>query len=411
MKSCNILRGHDIVCFGPGDWWNMNPSCATRIMTRLSSANRIIYINPISSDLLGISAKSKLALKISRKLKSCLKYLKKANSNLYIFSPFFLPVQGNAVIDYMNNAFIWLQITALFFFLHIKNPLLWIENIRAADFIPFYKWKFIVYHASDLFDHCPYTRNKEKLRLRETAVSEKSDLIICVSKKLYENKQHRNSNAEYLPHGVDFDKFYKPSASANSFEQLMNRKHPFIGYFGTLTALNDIKLLEYCAAKLPQMTFVFAGRITAGDYTRLIALPNTVFLGKIPYSQIPVLCSLFDVCLLPWILNDWISHCNPLKLFEYMASGNPIVSIPIPEVADNYSDIISIAHNKYDFCAAIEWELKNDTTFRRRKRIAIARRNDWRNQIVRISKMIDICLNKGILYERQTANEEQSVSV
>jgi hypothetical protein len=57
--SSNILQNQDIVCFAPGDWWGMNPSCTTHIMKKLAEKNKVIYINPISSDLFGMSKKKK----------------------------------------------------------------------------------------------------------------------------------------------------------------------------------------------------------------------------------------------------------------------------------------------------------------------------------------------------------------
>jgi glycosyltransferase involved in cell wall biosynthesis len=93
-------------------------------------------------------------------------------------------------------------------------------------------------------------------------------------------------------------------------------------------------------------------------------------------------------------MSKWIVGCNPLKLFEYMACGKPIVSVPINEVVCNYSDIVSIADNKEDFCRAITWELQNDTTVRRGKRIAVARQHSWNNQIDSLSCLIQQGLSR-----------------
>jgi len=90
--------------------------------------------------------------------------------------------------------------------------------------------------------------------------------------------------------------------------------------------------------------------------------------------------------MLQWKMGKWIESCNPLKMFEYMASGRPIVSVPIKE-AMQYSEIISIAHNKEEFCKAIRWELQNDTVERSRRRIEIAGNHSWDNHIEKITKL------------------------
>lgn len=350
--------------------------------------NRIIHINPISSDLLGIRARKGLYTRIVRKLRSFLKFFRQVNPNLYVLSPVFLPFQGNPVLDRINNIILKTQLTTVMFLLRMKKPLLWIDNVRAADFIKNFSWQLIVYHASDCFEECPYTNNKAKLKEREAYVSNNSDVIICVSKKLYEAKQNVKAKVHYLPHGVDFEFFRKAVEDHQTFDRIFQRSRFIAGYFGTLTAQNDIELLEYCAVNLPNVYFVFAGQITAGDYGKLSKMPNVIFLGRVPYKKIASLCATFDVCLLPWKMNKWIANCNPLKLFEYMASGKPIVSVPICEIVDKYSGIVSLAETKEEYCNAIVWELNNDTDERRCLRIETARKHSWDNHIQRLSHII-----------------------
>lgn len=384
----NMIQDQDIVCFAPGDWWGMNPSCTTHIMKRLAEKNKVIYINPISSDLFGMSRKKKRVARIIRKLKSVIKLFRRVNHNLYVVSPIFLPVQGTLLLDRVNNVLITMQLKLLQFFLKVKKPILWIGNVRVADFISHFNQQLVVYHVSDRLDECPYTHNKEKLRLRETTISQKSDLIVCVSKKLYEWKKDSKANVHYLPHGVDFTLFREAGEQNICLEELDKIPKPIAGYFGTMTANNDIELLLYCAHKLPDVSFVFAGQITGGDYSELLQMPNVYYLGRLPYEKIPFLCAGFDVCMLQWKINAWIRHCNPLKLFEYMASGRPIISVHIDEVAEKYSDVISIANNKKEFCNAITWELRNDTAERRNSRIRIAEQHSWDSHIEKLSQII-----------------------
>jgi len=163
---------------------------------------------------------------------------------------------------------------------------------------------------------------------------------------------------------------------------------PIAGYYGTLTIENDIELLQYCAMQLREVSFVFAGQVTSGDFEGLFKQPNVYFLGRIPYEQIPALCACFDVCLLQWKMDEWIRFCNPLKFFEYMASGKPIVSIPIDEIAERYSDVVSVATTKEEYCKAITWELNNDTHERAHQRIKIAQEHNWDNHIEQLSHIL-----------------------
>ncbi len=387
-----MIEDYNVVCFGPSDWWGMNPSCATHIMQKLATENKILYVNPFSSDLL-VSIKKGFGGRVIRKLKSILRFLRRPQNNLYVFSPIFFPYQGSKIIDAINNFFLGLQIKIICLFLHISKPILWVENIRAADLLGWFTPLLIVYHVSDLFTEDGYTGNLESLRQREERVSQASDVLICVSKRLYEAKNTEHHSVFYMPHGVDFELFRKASNNGDvSIEQLANVPRPIAGYYGTLTAYNDVELLQYCAEKLKDFSFVLAGQITGGDYRQLSILSNVYLLGKLNYKQIPKLCKCFDVCLLPWKMSKWIRFCNPLKFFEYMASGKPIVSIPIDEIVENYSDVVSVAGTKEEYCNAITWELENDNNERAQRRIEVAKEHSWNSHIERLSQIISEAL-------------------
>jgi len=382
-----MLKNFDIVTFGPSDFWANNPSCCTHIMQKLSAGNRIIYVNPISSDLLAVRSRKGIFVRVVRKLKSILKFVRKVDKGFYVLSPVFVPIQGNVFFDKVNNFLLKSQLGTLMLFVGIKRPLLWIENVRAADFITSFKWKLVVYHVSDRFEECPYTNNKEKLRQREALVTGSSDVIICVSDELYQSKSNAKAQVHYLAHGVDFERFRNAAESNEVSEDIFNVAHPIAGYFGTLTAENDIEMLEYCAEKNQDVSFVLAGRITAGDYSKLQQMPNVFFTGQVPYERVPAMCANFDVCLMPWKMNKWIVNCNPLKLKEYMASGRPIVSVKINEV-NKYSELISIAETKEQFSRAVKWELANDSAERRKKRIEIAKQHSWNGHVERLCEII-----------------------
>lgn len=380
-----MLEGYDIICFAPTDFWGMNPSCTTHIMKMLSRKNLVLYVNPFSSDLAG--ERRGIWRRVPRKIKSMAKFLRRVGNNFYVFSPWFLPIQGTKTFDALNNLLLRVQLGIVRHITGIHRPLLWIENLRAADMLDYFDPVLTVFHISDLFAECPYTVNRQILRRREEIIINRSDLIICVSQRLQQAKSKSGKKVAYLPHGVDFEFFREADENDAELENLKQVPRPRAGYFGTMTANNDIELLSFCAQKLPHISFVLAGEITGGDYSQLTKLDNVHFLGKVPYEKIPNLCASFDVCMLQWKMNDWIRHCNPLKLFEYMASGRPIVSVPIEEVKQ-YCELLSIAESKEAFCEAILWEMEHDTPERAKHRIEIARKHSWNNHIEQLSLLI-----------------------
>ena len=89
-----------------------------------------------------------------------------------------------------------------------------------------------------------------------------------------------------------------------------------------------------------------------------------------------------------WKMNEWMHYCSPVKTKEYLAMGKPVVSIPIPEVVDTFSDLISIAATPAEFLQKIEWELKNDSEIRRNRRIAKVWNDTWDQKVREISDII-----------------------
>jgi glycosyltransferase involved in cell wall biosynthesis len=386
-----MLSGRQILCFGPSDWWSMNPSCTTHIMCRLAHANRVLYVNPFSSDLraaTGSGQRRGLGTRIARKLKSLTRGLRKPAEHLYVFSPLFVPIQGRRVLDAFNDFCLRSQIRGVCRLLRFDRPILWLENVRAADALSWFRPSMTVYHISDLFATDSYTSNVRRQEAREQRISAGSDLLICVSRDLYELKRRRRDDVHYLPHGVDFELFRQAAEREAPLPEIAHIPRPIAGYFGTMTAHNDIEMMTYCARNLPGVSFVFAGQVTAGDYAELSSVKNVHLLGRLPYEKIPRLCAGFDVCMLQWKMSDWIRTCNPLKMLEYMASGRPIVSVEINE-ARQYADVISIAGNKEEFCRAIEWELHNDTPERKAKRIEMAASHSWSRHVERLSELIE----------------------
>jgi len=399
-----MLMGHNIICFAPNDWWGMNLSCATHIMLRLARHNRVLFVNPFSSDISGAKGLGILA-RIVRKARSMARFLRRPHRNLYVFSPIFMPIQGKGFVDRLNNIILKLQMQAVCRVAGISKPILWVENLRASDMLEWFDSEAVVYHVSDLFTRCKYTSNRAALELREQNIVKSSDVVICVSEQLYSLMSARHSRVYYVPHGVDFQLFRHAAENGDSAVELAGVSRPIAGYFGTLTGNNDIELLEYCVRNLPDVSFVLAGQITGGDYSRLLERPNVYHLGKLAYQKIPLLCAGFNVCMLPWKVTEWIRSCNPLKLFEYMASGRPIVSVQINEVVNKYSDLISVAADKEEFCRLLSHELTNDTAERAARRIKEASEHNWDAVVLQLSGLI-----KGALSAREKATEEEVVA-
>jgi len=127
------------------------------------------------------------------------------------------------------------------------------------------------------------------------------------------------------------------------------------------------------------------GPISA-DIRRFAPYKNIYFLGPKPYEQIPHYGKVFDVSMMPWNLNRWIQYCNPVKAKEYLAIGNPIVTMYYPEV-EPYNDLMYIAHTYQDFMTQIRLALAEDSQLREKRRRAVVEET-WDSKAQQIIQFI-----------------------
>jgi glycosyltransferase involved in cell wall biosynthesis len=187
----------------------------------------------------------------------------------------------------------------------------------------------------------------------ERRLMEKSDLVIVSSSRLYETKRCYNPNTFLVTHGVDVAHFRNAclpaTAAPRDWPEL---RHPVIGFFGLIADWVDIKVIRYLAASRPDWSFVLIGEVQT-DISALREMPNVHLLGRRSYQSLPAYCKMFDVAVLPFVVNELTLAANPLKLREYLAAGLPVVATPLPEVV-KLNGLVRTARTQPEFLDQIE---------------------------------------------------------
>lgn len=159
-------------------------------------------------------------------------------------------------------------------------------------------------------------------------------------------------NLAFATNGVDVDKFreIKEDFPFNeAFRRVLEKKHKIVGYYGALAKWFDYDLLKYAAEQLPDVEFVLIGKLFDSSYGASGAekVPNIHFIGPVPYQDIPQYGGRFDICTIPFQVNNITNATSPLKLFEYMALGKPILTTAMLESSKYRS--VNIAADPADF--------------------------------------------------------------
>jgi glycosyltransferase involved in cell wall biosynthesis len=195
----------------------------------------------------------------------------------------------------------------------------------------------------------------------------RADAVFAVSDSLCE--YNKEFNPTMLPNGCDFEHFGKYANPACD----MISGSPVIGFYGAVASWLDWEIINYCIEQRPEYSFVFVGP----GYSR--SLPantkNSFFLGERSYSSLPKYLYSFDVAIIPFEIKPMTLGCDPIKCYEYLASGIPVVSTPIPQVV-KLAPAVRIGSTKEEFLAQIDDAVANPDLLKK-ERIALARENSW----------------------------------
>jgi glycosyltransferase involved in cell wall biosynthesis len=164
-----------------------------------------------------------------------------------------------------------------------------------------------------------------------------------------------------------------------------------LGYAGLVSSRLDLPLLAELAAIRPEWRLVLVGEIVpAGCQTelaRLTALPNVTLAGPRPAAEMPGIIARWDVGLIPYRVNEETRRASPLKLYEYLAAGLPVVSADVPAVRP-FAGLIEIAGGPEETAVAVARALATDSAAARAGRRAAVREHSWDARVESLSAML-----------------------
>jgi hypothetical protein len=195
-----------------------------------------------------------------------------------------------------------------------------------------------------------------------------------------------------FPSSVDVVHFQQALDRSRVHPQQEAIPHPRLGFYGVLDERFDPELVGEVADAHPEWQIVLAGPVVKIDPERLPKRANIHYLGQQPYERLPDLLAGWDVCLMPFAINEATKFISPTKVLEYMAARLPIVSTPIADVVNPYGHVVAIAHDAREFVAACEAALAQ-TPEQRAKMVeamnAIVAATSWDNTATHMRELID----------------------
>ena len=235
-------------------------------------------------------------------------------------------------------------------------------------------WKLVY----DCMDHyAGFVDVSSDMLALEKTLSGGSDLVLASARRLYDEQSQLNPNCLFLPNAGQFDHFNTVPEQIPA--ELREISRPCIGYYGAISTWFDSGLVARLAQERLGWSFILVGSTWGAELEPVRGLKNVYLLGEKPYEILPAYLHQFDVCFIPFLKTPLTDATNPVKMFEYLSAGKPVVATDLDELR-NYQDQLYLVSSPNDWLPMLEKALKEDSKERVEKRIEFARQNTWKQR-------------------------------
>jgi glycosyltransferase involved in cell wall biosynthesis len=299
--------------------------------------------------------------RILKRFKKAIFILKKVQPNIFVLSPIAIPFNhGHWLIKFFNQKILGFYIFLVTKYLKLDRPLIWTYHPYMLSALEYFRKSQLIYHCVDDLSGIP--RIDKSFCIEETKLIEKSDIVFVTSQTLLERSISINPNSYYFSNVADIKHFKTSRYNIQLPREYDQIKTPRIGYVGALSDYKiDFNLLLKIVDMRPDWSWVLIGSEIEGQSNPTVAelfnKKNVYFLGDKPYDQLPKYLSGFDVGLLPQLINQYTDSMFPMKLYEYLAAGVPVVSSKLKIFSNDIPGVLVVESSEFSFVGAIEKQL------------------------------------------------------
>ncbi|MBI4719261.1 MAG: glycosyltransferase [Planctomycetes bacterium] len=384
-----MIEGRTIVCLASS--WDYDPTSKHHIMRVLSQRNRIVWVN-YHGTRRPLLNRADVEASVAT-LRHVASGIRPVSDTFVQVTPLVIPGARGALARRLHQRMLIAQIRRA------------IRRVSGGSPGPLQVWAFapdVPYLVGQFGEECfvyycvdDYTRfeglDSQHITEAENELVDRADVVITTSEGLHEAKRSRRADALLVRHGVDYRHFASawrdpPPRPAD----IADITAPIFGFFGLIQFWVDRRLIAEAARLRPHYQFVLIGDAPA-DVGALSRMGNVRMLGRRPNASLPAYCAAFEAGLMPFTRTDMTRSINPIKMYEYLAAGLPIISTTLPE-AQRFAGPVLFADTPAAFAEACDRVLAAARPGRREEISRLVSGESWESKVELLSQLI---LNRG----------------
>lgn len=391
-----MIKGKDIICISSIDWDFVWQGHQEIMSSFAKNGNRVLFIENTGVRRPSLKDFPRLKKRLVNWLNSA-KGFRQGLPNLYVFSPLILPFPYSRIARRINRYLLLGAIKRWMKIMNFHEPIIWtfLPTGTALDIINNIDKEIVVYYC--IADFYELADDARKVKRTEEELIKKSDLVFVQGEVLREKCSNLNKNVHIFPFGVNTKVFSdSDSPSVEIPEDIQKIPHPVIGYVGGIHRHVDLELIKFIAQTHKDWSMVLIGPKQT-DISALLGIPNIFILGKKEFPDLPRYIKCFDVCVIPYKINEYTMTVYPTKLNEYHMMGKPVVATDLPEIkkfnAEN-ADLVLIGKNYQQFSELVGQAISQKGRRLDQERRDSAQRNNWPARIEKMSQLIEASIQK-----------------
>jgi glycosyltransferase involved in cell wall biosynthesis len=382
------LEHRDIVCVGFADWQTELRTNQHHLMSRLARTNKVLFVESLGLRQPQLSGRDlrRMAQRFRRGVAP-----PRVIDGVHVLSPLVVPLHRYAAVRALNARLLPFLVGRAAKRLGMSSPILWSYNPQAEVLIDVLEPSLVLYHCVDDIA-AQKGVDGASFRAAEERFVRRADAVLTTSEPLAERLRAISDKVHAMPNVADTELFSHALGEGRVDPALEALPGPRIVFTGAIVATKlDLDLLTALAQRRRDWSFALVGPVGAGDpstdVSRLGREPNVHLLGHRPYEALPDVLRGADAALIPYSLNELTASIFPMKVYEYLAAGLPVVATPLPSLRG--VEGIATAADAESTAARLEELLAADTPEARAERSRLASGHSWDARVDEIAAVLN----------------------